>query len=107
MVVANRVPNDCAVRGGHECIDRNIAPSLIRLQRFALNEIDCPLSRETTEPPGLTPEVPRLRLGFLKLPILKLLEASSIESSISLRSGAETRGWSVTLRSPTFVYCAR
>ena len=84
----------CSACGGHECID-------------TLNEIDCPLSRETTEPPGLTPEAPRLRLGFLKLPILKLLEASSIESSISLRSGAETRGWSVTLRSPTFVYCAR
>ena len=86
------------------------------IQRLALNEIDCPrlrLPEEAIDPPGLTPEGPRSRPcepPFLKLfsvPILKLFDASSIESSISLRSGAETRGWSVTFRSSIFVYCAR
>ena len=43
-------PNDRAVRGGHENIDRNIAQSH---QRFALNEIECPLSREPERPPSL------------------------------------------------------
>ena len=76
-------------------------------QRFALNEIDWPrvrLPEEATEPPGLTPEDCFLR----PLPIAKLFDASSIESSISLRSGAETRGWSLTFSSaPAFTYYAR
>ena len=54
MEVANGAqgpaPNDRAVRGGHDNIDRNIAQSH---QIFALNEIECPLSREPERPPSL------------------------------------------------------